>query len=92
MDELKKLLENAGVTAISPGSQLIERDEDVIKPVVDAIVYAYNEMYYNDTDQGVNDIERLEAVNDIADAARHRAGDKVIGNQMVGGDEDNGRT
>ena len=75
MNELQKLLENAGV-------QINETIEDVIQPVADAIVYAYQKQWGMDGPgaiDGMNDFDRLDALKDIAEEARHRAGDMITG-------------
>ena len=75
MSDLERLKEMAGI--VPARRNLEENSEDVIGAVVKAIVYAYNEQFPNDGDQGMNDFDRLEAINDIANAARHKAGDIV---------------
>ena len=72
MDDLQKLLEAAGI-------QVNERDEDVIQPIVNAILHAYNETYYGNQSQ--NDIDRLVAIKDIAEAAKNRAGVQLLKNK-----------
>ena len=72
MDDLQKLLEAAGI-------QVNEREEDVIQPIVNAILHAYNETYYGNQSQ--NDIDRLVAIKDIAEAAKNRAGVQLLKNK-----------
>ena len=51
-------------------------DEDykaAVQKAADALVYAYDEVFHQDGDQGMNDIARLKHLKDIADAARNIA-------------------
>jgi hypothetical protein len=70
----KRLLELAGIP-------LTERSDvdykKAVQKAADALAYAYNETYPDDSDQDINEIQRLKNLKDIANAAYHLASDKL---------------